>query len=141
MVSPMAANPQAVQMADVDSLKRIKDEVIMWTHLFYHKPRDDVKSYLLQYQINCATRELRELRYIDYDENYEIVDSGDNSKNEQGRYRGVAPDTIGDLTITFACESPQYRKDNFIAVDASQDYKNVAEFFLERGELVKAGQP
>jgi len=80
---------------------------------------------------------MRERRFIDFDASYEVIESGDNTGTESGEFSSVAPTTIGDLVVTFACETSAYRQKNFLSVDSAVDYRQVAEFFLERGELVK----
>ena len=137
IVTPLTSNPQAVQMADASSIRGNNASATVWTHFFYSKAQGRLKSYLLQYGINCETREVREMRFVDFGADYETLESGDNSESNEGQYRSVAPGTIGDLTVTFACETAQYRKKAFIEVGTDQDYRKVAEFFLERGELVK----
>jgi len=137
MVTPATSNPTAVQMADGASVRGNGTEVEVWTHLFYAKPQGRLKSYLLQVGINCVTRQMRERRFIDFDASYEVIESGDNTGTESGEFSSVAPTTIGDLVVTFACETSAYRQKNFLSVDSAVDYRQVAEFFLERGELVK----
>lgn len=138
MVTPATSNPEAVQLADAASIRGNKSFVLVWTHLFFNKAEGRLKSYLLQYEIDCINRSVAERRFIDFDASYAKLESGDNSKEESGRFRSVAPETIGDLTVSFACGTDQYRKDNFLKVDPSLDYRKVAEFYLERGELVES---
>ena len=130
MVTPATSNPQAVQMADASSIRGDKTSVTIWTHLFFNKPQGRLKSYLLQYGINCETRETREMRFIDFDADYETIDSGDNGTEAAGQYRSIAPGTIGDLIITFACETAQHRKTSFLEVSGDQDYRKVAYIFF-----------
>ena len=137
MVTPATSNLAAVQMADAASIRNDGQYIEIWTHLFYKEPVNGVKSYMMQFAVDCERRMARQKRYIDYDENFRVIDSGDSSPTADGAFRSMAPDTIGDLTITFACSTPEYRKHNYLSIAPSQDYHAIAKFFLEPGELVK----
>jgi hypothetical protein len=100
------------------------------------RPIDEMKSYMMQYDVDCEKRMTQKKRYIDYDVDRKLLDSGDYSDSADEKFKSMAPGTIGDLIITFTCANGTDRKNKFLAIDASADYRQVAEFFLERGELV-----
>jgi hypothetical protein len=123
-------------MGDASSIRGDRAIVTLWTHRFYKKPEGRMKTALLQQEVNCKERSTREGRYIDFDVAGVTIESGDNS--ETSKQTAVAPGTVGDLIVTFACASPAYRKANFLSIDGKVDYEQVANFYLEDGEIVSA---
>ena len=134
MITPASSNPQVVEMGDAASIRTEGRLISIWTHRFYAVPDRRVKSALLHYQVDCDRRATREGRFIDFDASLKTIESGGDS--EANNWIDIAPDTVGDRIVTFACASPAYRKQHFIKVRAGQDYRAVASFFLESGELV-----
>ena len=123
-------------MADAASIKTNGRYLEVWTHLFYYEPVEGVQSYMMQYDVDCQERMTRKKRYIDYDAKLKLLDSGDYSNSVEEKFRSMAPSTIGDLIVNFTCSNSTDKKSKFLAVAENVDYRQIAEFYLERGELV-----
>jgi hypothetical protein len=124
-----------VHFGESSQLRRTGDIVLFWSHLFYREPIDGMKSARVQYEVDCATLSMRERRYLDFDADHQVIDSGDNSGSDP--WREVAPGTSGAAYLEFACATPAQRQARFLSVDAAVDLFAVADFFLDPSPIVE----
>jgi len=124
-----------VHFAETSQLRRTGDTVLYWTHIFYREAIGAMKSARIQFEVNCATFSQRERRYLDYDANRNVIESGDNTDPEG--WREMAPDTSGALYIRFACAAPEHRRASFLRIGDGADIFEVAEFFLDPRPIVE----
>jgi len=123
-----------VHFAESGQLRRTGDLVIFWTHIFYRELTDGMKSARIQFEVNCATFEQRERRYLDYDANRNMIETGDNT--DANGWREMAPDTAGAAYVRFACATPEQRHAQFNSIASNVDLFEVAEFYLDPRPIV-----
>ncbi len=123
-----------VHFAESGQLRRTGDLVIFWTHIFYRDLTDGMKSARIQFEVNCTNFAQRERRYLDYDANRNMIDTGDNT--DPNGWREVAPDTAGAAYARFACPTPEQRRAAFNGIASNVDLFEVAEFYLDPRPII-----
>ena len=136
MITPHVAGNLVVEMGDAGSITTDGTYRKLWTHRFYKEPQGKLKSALIQQYVDCNLSAVKEGRYIDFDGSGRTLESGDNGESDS--WKQVAPGTVGELIVRFACDDPRDRSAKFLRIDHKIDYKKVADFYLEDGEIVEA---
>lgn len=108
---------------------------IVWFHKYFPEVIEGMKSAKLQWYVDCGERTWRQLEFIDYDVSYMILGSGDLDEED----KPVISGNISETMFQFVCNTPSYRKSNFLEIGADVDYRGVAEFFNDSREIVAEG--
>lgn len=124
----------AVDFGDTSQLQRSGENVLVWIERHYREPDQGASIARIQFEIRCATNELRERQYVDYDASMKVLASGDNTANG---WRAVAPETLGALDIAFACSTPAERLERFLRIDPRVDRLALADFYLDPRPIVQ----
>lgn len=107
-VSASASNNGAEYSIDIQSLRRNASIVKGWVLIKHAEPKEVTKSfpkkeYITEkffYAWDCANTKYALLKFIDYSESGESVDSGEDSN---AKFSEVVPESIGEELLQKAC--------------------------------------
>jgi len=126
-------------LGDSESIRsasgNLPSKKIVWLYKYFPEVMEGMKSAKLQWYVDCKERTWRQLEFIDYDISYMILGSGDLDEEN----KPVISGNISEIMFQFVCNTPSYRKSNFLEVGAGVDYRGVAEFFNDPREIVAEG--
>ncbi|MFN3621178.1 surface-adhesin E family protein [Sphingorhabdus sp.] len=104
---------ETVYLADSDQITDdLSETKTFWTHAIYEIPRYGMKSLKVENTVHCHNRTLKELRYIEYDTQDNVVFSGTYSIDSSPK--PVLANSVADQLLTFACSSGSVRKQAYI---------------------------
>ena len=111
-----------------------RDFRTVWFHKYYPDvEKSGMKSAKLQWVVDCKKRTWRQLKYIDYDVSYNVLDSGELDQDT----RPVQAGNTSEQMFEFACNSAEYRKRHYTGLGPELDYRVTAEFFNDPRELTR----
>lgn len=125
-------------LADSDTLTPASTgataEKLFWIHKYYPEARNGMKSAKIQILADCARHTIQQLKYIDYNIAYDIIDSGEMDPE----IIAVQPNSNGQTMLEFACNDSAFRKANYLEINKGVNYRQVAEFFNDPKAVVEA---
>jgi TPR repeat protein len=121
-----------VLLVDAQSIERRKDIVTYWT-MYVIRPADPDSMTKSRMRADCGKRQLGLLQMLRYDaQGKPIMSSGTHSEPMQA----VAPDTLGDAELRFACGDEGHRIANDLFA-VGVDEVAFAEALIARGNKPK----
>ena len=128
----------SVYLADSDlNTDDLSQTKTFWTHAFYEMPRYGMTSLKVEYTVHCTNRTIMGSRYFEYDADYNVVFSGNNASSP----KPIPSGSVGDRLLTFACSSASFRKEAYIEINKSVDYRKSGVFYAGPQEVVSTPVP